>query len=158
MGYGVMKPLYLLTGLFQELVIVLTSWHVLRCVAVECQVIENGALGAPGDRWEFSLHAQVEAAAVIGLDVTGVVEHVTVGVHLCGVGAFEAVGKNLNSLSASSSDASVGPDASACELIEDEAGGACAQHGDTAGALVVLVAVSGIFVLEVSVHTWALNA
>lgn len=50
------------------------------------------------------------------------------------------------------------PLAGAGELIEDEAGRAGAEHGPTVGALVVLVAVGGVLVLEVSVLARALDA
>lgn len=86
------------------------------------------------------------------------VEGLAVGVHLGLVGAAEAVGEDLDALAAASPVAGVFPLAGAGELIEDEAGRAGAEHGPTVGALVVLVAVGGVLVLEVSVLARALDA
>lgn len=138
-------------------VVVLTSGYVLWGIAVEREVVEDGSLGAAGNAWVFSLHADVEASAVIGLDVTGVVQDVTIGVDLGGVGAGETVIEDLDSDAASGSDTGVFPLAGAGELIEDEAGGASPEDGKTVGALVVLVAVGGVFVLEVTVQAGAFN-
>lgn len=61
-------------------------------------------------------------------------------------------------MSTSYTDTGVLPLAGAGEFIEDEASCASSEYGNTAGALVVLVAVGGVFVFEVTVHTGALNA
>lgn len=111
----------LLGGRGSELIVVVfTSRHVLGSITVEGEIVKDGAFGASRDGWVLALHAEVEAAAVIGLDVPGVIEDVAIGVDLGGVGASEAIVKDLNSLSASSSDASVFPLAGASEFVEDE--------------------------------------
>lgn len=141
-----------------HVVVVLTSGNILRGVAVECEVVEDGSLWAAGHAWVLALHADVEATAVIGLDVTGVVEDVSVGVHLGHVRAGEAIVEDLNTDSTSSSDAGVLPLAGSCELVEDQTSGAGPQYWETVGALVVLVTVGGVLVLKVTVHAGALDA
>lgn len=139
-------------------VVVLTSGHILGGIAVEGEVVEDGAFGASGNAGVFALHADVEAAAIVGLDVTGVVEDVSISVDLGRVGAGEAIIQNLDSEAASAPDAGVLPLAGTGELVEHETGGAGPQDGEAVGALVVLVAVGGVLVFEVTVQTWALNA
>lgn len=210
----------------------LPSWDVARVVAVEGGVVEDGALGASNLTGVLALVADVEEAAVTGLEVAGVVECLAVGVHLGLVGAGEAVGEDLcvgeegrtsqwerlltltsllrqevmalselsgkasdtikrscylceahsicvnseslpytcqegkdlttvsltDALAAASPVSGAGPLAGAGELIEDEAGGALAGLRFAVGALVIIGAVGGILVLEVSVLAGALDA
>lgn len=70
-----------------------------------------------------------------------------------------ACGGTLTSLPhAALAEAGVLPLAGAGELVEHKAVSAGAEDGDAASALVVLGAVAGVLVLEVTVHAWALNA
>lgn len=73
----------------------LPSGDVARIVAVEGGIVEDGALGASNLTGVFALVADVEEAAVSGLEVARVVEGLAVGVHLGLVGAAEAVGEDL---------------------------------------------------------------
>jgi len=85
-------------GVISGIVLILEnspSGNIFGGIAVEGEVIEDGSLGAARDGWVLALHAEVEATAVIGLDVTGVVEFVAVGVDLSGVGASEAILEDL---------------------------------------------------------------
>lgn len=146
------------SGQAPSFVVVFASEDIGRVITVKGEVIEDEALGATRHRWVLALHADVEATAVIGLDVTGMIQNVAVGVDLSRVGASETIFKDLDSDATSSSHSSVFPLAGAGELIEDETSVAGVENGFTVGALVVLVAVSGVLVLEVSILSWAFDA
>jgi len=137
--------------LFKGTVVVFAFWDIDRVITVKGEVIKDGTLWASTDGWVFAFLADVEESAVIGLHVSGVVKGLTVSVDLSGVGAAEAIGKNLNTGTASLSVALVFPLAGAGELVENKAGRAAPLDGNTTSALVVLVADGWVFVFEVSV-------
>jgi len=139
-------------------VVLLASLDVLGSVAVEGEVVEDGSLGAAVEDGGLAVQADVEGAAVVGLDVARVVEHVAVGVHLRGVGAAEAVIQDLGAVGAAGADAGVLPLAHSGELVEHEPLVAAVHGGHALGALVVLAAVAHVLVLEVAVAARALDA
>jgi len=100
-------------------VVVFTSWDVERIITVEGEVVEDGSFRASSDARVLALHADVEEAAVIGLDVPSMVESLAVGVNLGGIGASETVSKLLNSNTASGSDLRVLPLAGTGKFIKD---------------------------------------
>lgn len=73
----------------------LPSGYVLGSVAEESDVIEDLAHGAAHLLRVLAVNAHVEEPAVVGLQVTGVVQLLAVGVDLGVVGAGEAIGENL---------------------------------------------------------------
>ena len=73
----------------------LPAGDILWCVAVECEVVEDCAFRAAWDAGVLALHADVEATAVIGLDVASVVEDVAVGVDLRGIRTREPIFEDL---------------------------------------------------------------
>jgi len=144
--------------LFEGPVVIFTFWDIKWVITVEGKVIKYGTLWAATDGGVFAFLADVEETAIVGFHVSGVVEGLTVSVDLGGIGATEAIGKDLNTGSTSLSVSLVFPLAGACELIEDKTGGAASLDVDTTSALVVLVADGRVLVLEVTVKTGALNS
>jgi len=125
---------------FKRPVVVFTFWDINRVITVKGEVIEDGALWASTDGGVFAFLADVEEAAVIGFHVSGVIKGLAIGVDLSGVGATEAISEDLNTGAASLSVSLMFPLAGTSELIEDQASGAAPLDGNTASALIVLVA------------------
>jgi len=122
-------------------IVVFAARHIFGSIADEGDIVEDGTLWASNFTWVSAFVADVEESAVVFLQVTGVVELLSVGVDLGGVGAGESGIENINADAAAGTETRVFPLAGAGELIEDETGGAGAEDSETASAFIVLLAV-----------------
>lgn len=140
-----------------ERVVVRALRHVLGCVADKLVSVEDGSLGAADLPGLITSLAHVEEAAVAWVGITGMVELLSVGVDLGLVGACETVGKDHISVNAAGTESSVGPLANSGEFVEDQSGVALVEYGHATGTFVVLTAVGGVLVFEVTVLTGAFD-